>query len=136
MQSVYSPRGRGLPWSSLPFQITVYLPGGRVGREIASTMSVLSVRFRIWSLLYQRLRSGSHCAGPAQWLPDLKRWYSSDQIRKRTDKTDMVDAISRPTRPPGKYTVIWNGKDDHGKPLPRGEYTLCIDAAREHGTYQ
>ena len=31
---------------------------------------------------------------------------------------------------------IWDGKDDHGKPLPRGEYTLCIDAAREHGTYQ
>ncbi len=75
-------------------------------------------------------------SGPFQWLPDLKRWYKNDQIRKRTDKTEMVITIARPTRPPGKYSVLWDGKDDHGKPLPRGEYTLCIDAAREHGTYQ
>ncbi len=26
--------------------------------------------------------------------------------------------VSRPTRQPGKYKVIWDGKDDHGKPLP------------------
>ena len=75
-------------------------------------------------------------SGPFQWLPDMKRWYQSDQARKRVDKTDMVITIARPTRPPGKYTVIWDGKDDHGKPLGRGQYTLCIDAAREHGTYQ
>ena len=75
-------------------------------------------------------------SGPFQWLPDLKRWYKGDQARKRVDKTEMVLTIARPTRPPGKYSVIWDGKDDHGKPLPRGEYTLCIDAAREHGTYQ
>ena len=37
---------------------------------------------------------------------------------------------------PGKYKVIWDGKDDRGKLLPSGEYTISIDAAREHGTYQ
>lgn len=74
--------------------------------------------------------------GPFQWLPDLRRWHKSDQPRKAIQKTDMVDAISRPTRPPGKYTVIWDGKDDLGKPVPAGEYTLYIDSAREHGTYQ
>ena len=37
---------------------------------------------------------------------------------------------------PGKYTVTWDGKDDHGKPLGPGTYTVCIEAAREHGTYQ
>jgi len=75
-------------------------------------------------------------SGPFQWLPDLKRWYKGDQTRKRTDKTEMVLTVARPTRPPGKYSVIWDGTDDHGKPLARGDYTLCIDAAREHGTYQ
>ena len=74
--------------------------------------------------------------GPWDWLKDLKRWHLSDQARKRTDKRDMVLTMSRPTRPPGKYTVVWDGKDDFGKPLPRGEYTISIDAAREHGTYQ
>jgi thiamine biosynthesis lipoprotein ApbE len=74
--------------------------------------------------------------GPWEWMKDLKRWHLSDQARKRTDKRDMVLTMSRPTRPPGKYSVVWDGKDDFGKPVPRGDYTIFIDAAREHGTYQ
>jgi hypothetical protein len=75
-------------------------------------------------------------AGPFQWLPDLKRWYKSDQDRRRRDKKELFFTISRPTRAPGKYKVIWDGKDDQGKPLPAGEYTVYVEAAREHGTYQ
>jgi thiamine biosynthesis lipoprotein ApbE len=75
-------------------------------------------------------------AGPFQWLPDLKRWYKSDIERKRRDKKELLFTISRPTRPPGKYKVIWDGKNDQGQPLPSGEYTVYVEAAREHGTYQ
>jgi FAD:protein FMN transferase len=75
-------------------------------------------------------------AGPFQWIPDLKRWHAADKVRRKTDKREMVFVIGRPTRPPGKYTTLWDGKDDFGKPLPPGKYTLYIDAAREHGTYQ
>ncbi len=73
--------------------------------------------------------------GP-RWHPDLKRWYRDDQTRKLADDTDLIDTIARATRPPGKYTVTWDGKDDHGQPLAPGKYTICIEAAREHGTYQ
>ncbi|MFO0909710.1 MAG: DUF2271 domain-containing protein [Isosphaeraceae bacterium] len=73
--------------------------------------------------------------GP-RWHPDLKRWYRDDQVRKLADDANLIETISRPTRPPGKYSITWDGKDDHGKPLPPGAYTLCIEAAREHGTYQ
>ncbi len=62
-------------------------------------------------------------AGPFQWLPDLKRWYAGDQERKRRDKKELLFTVARPTRPPGKYKVIWDGKDDRGKPVPAGEYT-------------
>lgn len=75
-------------------------------------------------------------AGPERWLLDLKRWYRQDQGRKETDDLDLVHTTARATRPPGKYTTLWDGKDNHGKPLPRGSYTLNIEAAREHGTYQ
>jgi thiamine biosynthesis lipoprotein ApbE len=88
--------------------------------------------FPVRNLLLWVSQGGS---GPFQWLPDLKRWYRSDQARKLVDRTDMVLTMSRPTRPPGKYSVAWDGKDDHGKPVDPGEYTLFIDAAREHGTY-
>ena len=71
-----------------------------------------------------------------RWVPDLRRWYRGDQSRRLVDDTDLVATIARPTRQPGKYEVIWDGKDDQGKPVARGEYTLSIEAAREHGTYQ
>jgi FAD:protein FMN transferase len=72
----------------------------------------------------------------SKWYPDLRRWYRIDQARRKNDETDLVATIARPTREPGKYDVIWDGKDDTGKPVARGEYTLYIEAAREHGTYQ
>lgn len=75
-------------------------------------------------------------AGPFQWLPDLKRWRRADSIRKKTDKREMVFVMSRPTRAPGRYKTVWDGKDDLGKPVPPGEYTVYIEAVREHGTYQ
>ncbi len=75
-------------------------------------------------------------AGPFQWMPDLKRWYPADRDRKLRDKKEIFFTLARPTRQPGKYKVIWDGKDDHKKLLPAGEYTIWIEAAREHGTYQ
>jgi thiamine biosynthesis lipoprotein ApbE len=75
-------------------------------------------------------------AGPFQWLPDLKRWYKGDIDRKRVEKKEILFIVSRPTRPPGRYKVIWDGKDNQGRPLPAGDYTVTIEAAREHGTYQ
>jgi thiamine biosynthesis lipoprotein ApbE len=75
-------------------------------------------------------------AGPFQWLPDLKRWYKSERVRKLAEKKEILFTVSRPTRPPGKYSAIWDGKDNDGKQLDLGEYAVCIDAAREHGTYQ
>ena len=59
-------------------------------------------------------------AGPGPPVaPRPEALVPGDQARRLVDKTDLVDTISRPTRPPGKYKVIWDGKDDHGKPLDR-----------------
>jgi FAD:protein FMN transferase len=73
--------------------------------------------------------------GP-RWIPDLRGWYRSDKARRMMDESDLVVTVSRATRQPGKYSVNWDGTDDHGKPLESGEYTIFIEAAREHGTYQ
>ena len=71
-----------------------------------------------------------------RWVPDLRKWNSDDRIRGIVDDKDLVDAVSGPTRSAGNHKVGWDGLDDNGEPLPPGTYTLHIEAAREHGTYQ
>ena len=69
-----------------------------------------------------------------RWLPDLKRWYGKNQAIMQDSV--MKNSISSATRSAGKYTLTWDGLDDHGKVVPAGKYTVFIEAAREHGTYQ
>jgi thiamine biosynthesis lipoprotein len=51
---------------------------------------------------------------------------------------DKLDTVTRPSRPPGRYTAVWDGKDDAGRPVGQGKYTINIETSREHGghTYQ
>jgi thiamine biosynthesis lipoprotein ApbE len=75
-------------------------------------------------------------SGPDRWLPDLARWYRGDKHQNSTQRKNMVYTMGRPTRQPGQYNVSWDGKDDAGKPVAAGTYTLLIESAREHGTHQ
>ncbi len=75
-------------------------------------------------------------SGFDQWLPDVRRWYRSGTNPDPLEKRNTGNILGRPTRPPGEYTVIWDGKDDRKQLLPQGNYTLFLEAAREHGTHQ
>jgi thiamine biosynthesis lipoprotein len=44
-----------------------------------------------------------------------------------------VDAAAKPTRKPGRYSLVWDGLSDKGQPAPQGRYTVHIEASREHG---
>jgi FAD:protein FMN transferase len=71
-----------------------------------------------------------------RWLPELKQWYRDDQIRNLAEGTDISRTISSATRPPGHYVLKWDGKDNAGKLVNAGKYTVVVEAAREHGGYQ
>ena len=71
-----------------------------------------------------------------RWLPDLKRWYRDDQIRSMSEGTDISRTVGSATRPAGRYNLIWDGKDNSGKPVKAGHYTICIEVSREHGGYE
>jgi FAD:protein FMN transferase len=70
------------------------------------------------------------------WLPNLKRWYHDDQIRAISERTNISRTVSSATRAPGKYGLIWDGKDNTGKFVKAGRYTVCIEVSREHGGYE
>ncbi len=71
-----------------------------------------------------------------RYLPELHGRYRADRMRAMAEGTNLVDAVSSATRSPGKYTLTWDGKDNEGKLVSPGTYTVAIEAAREHGTYQ
>jgi len=69
-----------------------------------------------------------------RWLPDLRDWYRKNGSSLSADPSTFV-SITSSTRSPGKYTMKWDGKDDKGKVLSPGKYSIHIEVAREHGGY-
>ena len=63
-----------------------------------------------------------------RWIKDLPQWW---KFAKGDD--DLVKAVSRATRAPGKYSLVWDGKDDKGNALSQGTYTIYVEVHREHG---
>jgi hypothetical protein len=63
-------------------------------------------------------------------LKDLNDWW---KIGK--DDKDLIKAVTRATRGPGKYDLVWDGKDDKGNVLGQGTYTIRVEVHREHGEH-
>jgi hypothetical protein len=70
-----------------------------------------------------------------RWLPELKEWYREDETHRALGGLDLATTLSTATRAPGSYTLKWDGKDNLGDLVKVGKYTVCIEAAREHGGY-
>ncbi|WP_410210789.1 DUF2271 domain-containing protein [Aquirhabdus sp.] len=66
-----------------------------------------------------------------------EKWIDSNYIwwKRYGRTTSNLDTIAKPSRAPGHYTAIWDGKDDAGQLVPQGKYTVHIEAAREHGAH-
>ncbi|MAY03071.1 MAG: thiamine biosynthesis protein [Gammaproteobacteria bacterium] len=64
-----------------------------------------------------------------RWMGTNSRWWRRAGRRATLEQSN----VTRPTRPPGEYTVTWDGRDDGGNLLPPGTYLLNVEASREHG---
>ncbi len=65
-----------------------------------------------------------------RYVRDLRRWYQDTR-----GGGQLSDTATGPTRMPGQYSVMWDGKTDAGAPAGRGDYFVCLEYAREHGPY-
>ena len=106
--------------------------GGRYQRPYVAAWVEDKDGFPVRTLLLWLLQSEKG----QRWLPDLRRWHRGDQIRRLAEDKDLVATVSGATRNPGKYSVVWDGKDDQGAPVKPGTYTFYLESAREHGAYQ
>lgn len=69
-----------------------------------------------------------------RWLRDLRAWYRKNGDSFAND-LNVFYSVTGATRSPGKYTLKWDGKDDKGKVLKPGKYSIYFEASREHGGY-
>jgi len=71
-----------------------------------------------------------------KYLDELRAWSRVESMRSVSEDTHVLNSVSSATRPPGKYSFKWDGRDDFGNLVKAGKYNVMIEAAREHGTYQ
>jgi FAD:protein FMN transferase len=74
--------------------------------------------------------------GKYKFLRELRAWSREESMRSVSEDTHVMNSVSSATRPPGKYTFKWDGRDDFGNAVKAGKYNVMIEAAREHGSYQ
>lgn len=114
----------------LTVSLEIAMQAGRANRPYLAVWVEDKDRFPVRTLALWY--SASH----AKWLADLKSWYRGDRLRNLAEGTEIVGSVSSATRGAGKYTLVWDGKDNAGKLVKAGAYTVFIEVAREHGTYQ
>ncbi len=71
----------------------------------------------------------------SRWIPDLRRWYRDGLAVWKGGGPDLITTVSSATRMPGRYSLVWNGRDDRGRSVPQGTYVVNLETAREHGPY-
>jgi thiamine biosynthesis lipoprotein ApbE len=69
-------------------------------------------------------------ANEVKYMRDLHNWWE----RNAAVGTNVY-SMTRATRGPGKYQLVWDGLDDHGKPVTAGTYRIVVETNREHGNY-
>lgn len=68
-----------------------------------------------------------------RYLPDIKDWYRVEKTRVAAGGANVTGTVGSATRSPGSYTLKWDGRDNDGNFVKAGRYTVCVEAAREHG---
>src|SRR5688572_7355038 len=49
--------------------------------------------------------------------------------------SDWVSSLARATRSPGRYDLLWDGRDERGNPVAPGSYRITVEVNRENGGY-
>jgi thiamine biosynthesis lipoprotein ApbE len=99
------------------------MPGGRYRRPY--------VAFWVENADGKAVRTVAVWGNSPKWLPTMSGWWKHGK-----DNKELLKAVTKATRAPGKYELVWDGKDDAGNPVPQGTYTVKLEVHREHGKDQ
>ena len=108
-------------------------PGWPNGAQVSIAISqVTTYRTRPYVAVWIQNQKGEMVNTLEEWgnkryMSSLTNWYKLE----RSDP--KLAAISKATRPAGKYTLVWDGKDAAGNVVPHGTYQVCVESAIQGG---
>lgn len=70
-----------------------------------------------------------------RWVSHLSSWYAADGAYYREHGSDDLASVTGASRPAGTYALHWDGVDEAGARVERGDYVILVEAAREHGPH-
>ncbi|CAN5464656.1 hypothetical protein BH11PLA2_BH11PLA2_29260 [soil metagenome] len=118
---------KGEPWPE-GFQVTVPVELPKI--DDAKRYRRPYVAVWIEDASGKAVRTLSVWGNAPKYLKDLTDWWKISR-----DDKDLIKAVTRATRSPGKYDLVWDGKDDKGEAVGQGTFTVCIEVHREHGRH-
>ena len=66
-----------------------------------------------------------------KYLREMDSWWKASDYYA----DNFTQSITRATRAPGAYSVVWDGLSDLKKPVPQGAYKIFVEINREHGSH-
>jgi thiamine biosynthesis lipoprotein ApbE len=107
------------------YQVTVTLP-------LKSGRSSKRPYVAVWveDASGQLVRSLALWGNKSKYFPDLSTAWNLTRGNQK-----LFHSVTRATRPPGRYDLVWDGKDNDNKPVPLGTYRITVETNQERGTY-
>ena len=132
-------RSPGFSRYEQPRMQQVMASGWPPGYEVSLTLTLKTVQMmrvrRPYVAVWAEDANGRLVRNIEAWASKTKYYRDLDSWWKINGSSYNVSSITKPTRDPGKYRLVWNGLDDRGQPVPPGTYQIIVETNREHGNY-
>ncbi|HEX3927079.1 MAG TPA: DUF2271 domain-containing protein [Gemmatimonadales bacterium] len=76
------------------------------------------------------LRTLAFWGDKPKYQPELTHWWAINYAN-----VELIDAVTRATRPAGKYTLDWDGLNQSGAAVAPGRYVFWLEVAFEDGPH-
>jgi thiamine biosynthesis lipoprotein ApbE len=106
------------------------------GYRVAMTLPLTAQGKRPYVAVWVDDASGKLVRGLALWGNKSKYYGDLSTLWNHLHGNfDQLRSVTRATRAPGKYDLVWDGLDNNNRPVPRGTYRITVETNQEHGSY-
>lgn len=106
------------------------------GYRVAMTLPLTAQGKRPYVAVWVDDASGKLVRGLALWGNKSKYYGDLSTLWNHLHGNfDQLRSVTRATRSPGKYDLVWDGLDNNNRPVPRGTYRITVETNQEHGSY-